>query len=555
MQSNIFKYFHSDVSNISLPKRFTFPFYYDPHPLALVAVKELQDYLSEQTDFIHDFGIDGDGVGKMFGVLIVRNGLGELGYIRAFSGMMSGKTVVDGFAPPLYDILDPESYFQKETRQLALLTKAIQSLEVDPQLHQMKKEYELIESNYHRKIKEQKAKHKSYKRDRKTERDTKQNNSLEEEYNALLMHHKQESLNDKFLLKAYGEYIDLELALANENYLTPYNQLLTLKQKRKSKSNALQQLLFDQYNFLNISNEQRNVIDIFRNRVIDIPPSGTGDCAAPKMLQYAFANAMIPIAMAEFWWGASPNSEIRKHGNFYPACRGKCEPILGHMLQGMNIDPNPLLTNTAIGKTLEIVYEDEHICVVNKPTEFLSAPGKHITDSVQERMKAKYPESTGPLIAHRLDMSTSGLIVIGKTKEIYIQLQSQFVKRTVQKRYVALLDGIVENDEGYIDLPMRLDINNRPYQIVCQEHGKSTRTRYQVIERKEGQTKIHFYPITGRTHQLRVHAAHPNGLNAPIVGDDLYGTKGARLHLHAESITFVHPVNGAEISLSVESEF
>ena len=555
MSISIFKYFQTDVSSISLPERFTFPFYYDPHPLALVAAKELQDYLSVQTDFTHDFGIDGVGVGKMFGVLIVRNAENELGYIQAFSGMMSSQTVVNGFAPPLYDILDPESYFQKKTRVLALLTEAIQSLQIDPSRQSMKTQYELIETNYYQKFKEQKAKHKSDKRARKLIREEKQNNIPEEEYKFLLTHHKQESLNAQFLLKSYGEYIDQELALAKVKYLTSSIKLDALKQKRKSKSNALQQWLFDQYNFLNISGEKRNVIDIFRNRVVDVPPSGTGDCAAPKMLQYAFSNGLNPVAMAEFWWGKSPNSEVRKHGNFYSACRGKCEPVLGHMLQGIDVDPNPFLTNQALGKILETIYEDEYICVINKPTEFLSGPGKYVTDSVQERMKDKYPESTGPLIVHRLDMSTSGLLVIGKTKEIYTQLQLQFVKRTVKKRYIALLDGVVTNDKGYIDLPLQLDINNRPYQKVEYEFGKSARTRFEVIERKAGKTKIYFYPVTGRTHQLRVHAAHVDGLNAPIVGDDLYGVKGDRLHLHAESITFTHPVTGEEVTLSVEAEF
>ena len=555
MSISIFKYFQTDVSSISLPERFTFPFYYDPHPLALVAAKELQDYLSVQTDFTHDFGIDGVGVGKMFGVLIVRNAENELGYIQAFSGMMSSQTVVNGFAPPLYDILDPESYFQKKTRVLALLTEAIQSLQIDPSRQSMKTQYELIESNYYQKFKEQKAKHKSDKRARKLIREEKQNNIPEEEYKFLLTRHKQESLNAQFLLQSYGEYIDQELALAKVKYLTSSIKLDALKQKRKSKSNALQQWLFDQYNFLNISGEKRNVIDIFRNRVVDVPPSGTGDCAAPKMLQYAFSNGLNPVAMAEFWWGKSPNSEVRKHGNFYSACRGKCEPVLGHMLQGIDVDPNPFLTNQALGKILETIYEDEYICVINKPTEFLSGPGKYVTDSVQERMKDKYPESTGPLIVHRLDMSTSGLLVIGKTKEIYTQLQLQFVKRTVKKRYIALLDGVVTNYEGYIDLPLQLDINNRPYQKVEYEFGKSARTRFEVIERKAGKTKIYFYPVTGRTHQLRVHAAHVDGLNAPIVGDDLYGVKGDRLHLHAESITFTHPVTGEEVTLSVEAEF
>ena len=544
------------MSNLSLPEKFTFPFYYDPHPLALAAVKELQEYLLHQKDFDHDFGLDtNDGVGKMFGVLLVKNTQGEVGYIKAFSGMMSGKTVVDGFAPPLYDILDPQSYFQKETQQLAKLTDRIKKLESDSSLDEDRNRYNKIKADYDQKLKAQKAKLKAEKKVRKIDRVNKQLELDPEEYEAMLSRHKQQSMNAQFLLQEYSEYISDQLELAEEKYLSASNSLQHLKEERKSKSNALQQWLFGQYNFLNINGEKKNVIDIFRNRVIDTPPSGTGDCAAPKLLQYAFAHDLTPICMAEFWWGKSPASEVRKHGNFYPACRGKCEPVLGHMLKGMDVDPNPLLTNPAIGKSLEIVYEDEHLAVINKPAEFLSAPGKHITDSVQERMKAKYPNSTGPLIVHRLDMSTSGLLVIGKTTEIYKALQTQFVKRTVQKRYVALLDGTVKPDEGYIDLPLQLDINNRPYQKVEYEYGKSARTRYDVIERKDGKTRIHFYPVTGRTHQLRVHAAHTDGLNAPIIGDDLYGVKADRLYLHAEWISFIHPVSGEEISLTAKSKF
>lgn len=551
---NAIKLFKSDINKFSLPEKFTFPFYYDPHPLALKAVEELQSYLTNQTDFTHNFGIDGDGVGKMFGVLVVKDSSGSIGYITAFSGMMSGKTVVEGFAPPLYDILDPKSYFQKETQKLALLTKEIKSLESNLTLHENEALYNQIKNDYSEKLKAQKAKNKGDKKRRKEIRDA-AIDSTEEKQKLLLAQHSQESMNAKFLLQEYNEYITAQLAKAAEKHLKLARSLKELKHQRKQQSNALQQWLFDQYNFLNINGEQKNVLDIFRNRVIDTPPSGTGDCAAPKLLQYAFANDLTPICMAEFWWGKSPSSEIRKHGYFYPACRGKCEPILGHMLNGMDVDPNPLLINPAEGKTLEIVYEDEHITVVNKPAEFLSAPGKHITDSVQERMKTKYPESTGPLIVHRLDMSTSGLIVIGKSKEIYAELQKQFVKRSVQKRYVALLDGIVDTDEGYIDLPLQLDINNRPYQKVEYEYGKSARTRYEVIERKDNKTRINFYPITGRTHQLRVHAAHPDGLNAPIIGDDLYGIKGGRLHLHAEWIRFTHPVTNQEIYLETKAGF
>ena len=554
MQNTIFNLFKTDISKITPPERFTFPFYYDPHPLALVAVKELQSYLANQTDFVHDFGIDGNGVGKMFGVLVVKKESGEIGYITAFSGMMSGKTVVEGFAPPLYDILDPAGYFQQETQKLALLTEEIKSLESNPTLKKNQAIYQKIENEYSEKLNAQKTKNKTEQKQRKALRDAAIELS-EEEQKSLLAVHSQQSMNAKFLLQEYNEYINNQLSKATEKYLLLSQSLISLKQQRKEQSNALQQWLFDQYNFLNINGDYKNVLDIFRKRVIDTPPSGTGDCAAPKLLQYAFANHLTPICMAEFWWGKSPSSEIRKHGNFYPACRGKCEPILGHMLQGMDVDPNPLLSNPAIGKTLEIVYEDEYLAVVNKPAEFLSAPGKHITDSVQERMKTKYPDSTGPLIVHRLDMSTSGLIVIGKKKDIYTELQKQFVKRTVWKRYVALLDGIIESNEGYVDLPLQLDINNRPYQKVEYEYGKSARTKYKVIERKDGKTRINFFPVTGRTHQLRVHAAHPDGLNAPIIGDDLYGVKGARLHLHAEAIRFNHPVTNQEIYLETKAGF
>lgn len=556
MSIPIFKYYQSDVSEISLPEKFTFPFYYDVHPIAQVAVEELQAYLNQQSDFLHDFGIKGkNGTGKMFGVLVVRNLKGELGYISGFSGMMSGKTVIEGFVPPIYDILDPKSYFHQETLELGILTQKIEKLKMNAQIDIMQTNYNLIENKYQIALKDQKVKHRKEKKKRKLERELKLQKLSKDEYNSLLSRHKQESLNDQFLLQAYADYIQDKIAEAKIEYLPLVNELESLKEERKCKSNALQQWLFDQYNFLNISGDQRNVIDIFKNRIIDVPPSGTGDCAAPKMLQYAFSKGMMPIALAEFWWGKSPNSEIRKHRNFYPACKGKCEPILSHMLLGMDIDPNPLLTNTAVDKSIKVVFEDEYICVVHKPAELLSAPGKHISDSVQERMKIRFPESSGPLIVHRLDMSTSGLLVIAKTKEMYINLQTQFVKRTVKKRYIALLDGHVEKDEGYIDLPLQLDINNRPYQKVCYEYGKSARTRYEIIERKEGKTKVYFYPITGRTHQLRVHAAHSKGLNAPIVGDDLYGIKGERLHLHAEKITFVHPVNGESITLGIEADF
>jgi len=273
------------------------------------------------------------------------------------------------------------------------------------------------------------------------------------------------------------------------------------------------------------------------------------------LLHYAFQHGMKPLALAEFWWGISPTSEIRKHKHYYAACKGKCQPILTHMLEGIKMDDNPLLTNPALGKTIDIVYEDDVMVIINKPADFLSVPGKNIQDSVHLRMKIAYPFADSPLIVHRLDMSTSGLMVIALTKKAHKNLQKQFINRTVEKRYIALLNGNLKDDTGAINLPLRVDLDDRPRQLVCYDYGKNAETSWQVIERKNNTTKVFFYPKTGRTHQLRVHSAHIKGLNMPIVGDDLYGNKSSRLHLHAESLTLQHPDTRETLCFNVEADF
>ena len=295
--------------------------------------------------------------------------------------------------------------------------------------------------------------------------------------------------------------------------------------------------------------------EIFANTTDQNPPAGSGECAAPKLLQYAFLHDLKPIAMAEFWWGQSPNKEIRKHKQFYPACQGKCKPILSHMLAGIEMDTNPMLQNPAIGKELKVIFEDDDLMVIHKPAEFLSVPGIHIQDSVYTRIKQQYPNLTGPIIVHRLDMSTSGLLVLAKNKKTHQHLQNQFIKRTVSKKYVALLDGNIEEDSGIIQLPLRVDLDDRPRQLVCFEHGKIAETKWKVVERKNNTTRIDLYPITGRTHQLRVHTSHQLGLNAPIIGDDLYGEKGDRLHLHAAFLEFIHPTTAKKMSFHKKAEF
>ena len=328
-----------------------------------------------------------------------------------------------------------------------------------------------------------------------------------------------------------------------------------LKSERKQRSAALQQKLFEQFKMLNYRGEVKTLCDIFEQTVHKTPPAGAGECAAPKLLQQAYLHGWKPVAMAEFWWGDSPKAEIRHHGYYYPACKGKCGPILGHMLQGLEVEENPLLKKHYHEMPLEIVYEDNYLVVINKPAGMLSVPGKGEIDSVYQHIKILYPDATGPLIVHRLDMATSGVLLIAKNKEVHQHLQAQFKNRMIKKRYIALLDGKISSKEGTIILPLRMDPLDRPRQVVDHEHGKTAITQYQVLNEQEGNTLIAFYPLTGRTHQLRVHAAHPEGLHCPIRGDELYGQKADRLYLHAESLEFVHPVTKEIIFVEKKSNF
>lgn len=551
--------FRAEVSGIELPQKFTFPFYYEPHPLALIAAEELQEHLRTQTDWTHNFGNDDNkqdtAIGKMFGVLVIKDNTGQLGYLSAFSGKLAESNQHPGFVPPLFDMLTEGSFFITGMDVLNAINDQIEVLEKAPALQQSRQALAQTQEEATDKVEGFRAQMKAAKKARKVNREEAR---ITMEANAFAVFNetlRQESLQHQFYFKDLVKHWAERVAQAQAQYDHYQSEIDSLKEERKNRSNALQQLLFAEYQFLNQAGETRSLEDIFKHTALKKPPAGAGECAAPKLLQYAFEHNLQPVAMAEFWWGQSPKSEVRKHGNFYPACRGKCEPILGHMLEGMELDDNPMLSNRNQVTDIPVVYEDEHLLLINKPPEFLSVPGRHVQDSIQWRMKQKYPDATGPMVAHRLDMSTSGLMIIAKTMEVYKFLQRHFMKRTVTKRYEALLDGIVAEDEGTIDLPLRLDIDDRPRQMVCYEHGKAARTHWKVIDRQEGKTRIHFFPITGRTHQLRVHAAHTLGLNAPIIGDDLYGKIGTRLHLHAAAITFKHPVTKEMVSFEVAADF
>lgn len=553
-----FNEFKDEISHIPIPKLFTFPFYYEPNPLCLAAVKQLQNLLVKK-DFDHDFGLDegdkGEGIGKMFGVLIVKTKNDEIGYLSAFSGKLAGKNHHKSFVPPVFDILTEEGFYRKEEKLLNTLNIKVEKLEQNPDYLISKKNIIKESAYYEEVIATVKKEIKRNKEIRDAIRKEVKLNLTEYEYGLIHAKLALESANEQYELKKLvrkGKEEKTKMEMITIGYQQEIN---ALKEIRKEKSAALQQQLFEQYYFLNQAGEMKSLGAIFHATEDQRPPSGAGECAAPKLLQYAFLHNLKPIALTEFWWGKSPSSDIKKHGQFYPACRGKCEPILKHMLAGIDMDENPLLKNPSLGKELPIIYEDEYLAIVNKPSEFLSVPGKSITDSVYERVKMRYPNATGPLIVHRLDMSTSGLMLIAKTKEIHKHLQSQFLKRTIKKRYVALLDGIVKIPAGEINLPLRVDIDDRPRQLVCYEYGKPALTHFETVDHKNRRTKVYFYPITGRTHQLRVHAAHQLGLNTPIVGDDLYGTKGERLHLHAERIEFQHPVSKKVLTFQADAEF
>ena len=340
-----------------------------------------------------------------------------------------------------------------------------------------------------------------------------------------------------------GHFKTTEREISLATHLSP----LTSKQM----SQELQLWLFHQYQLLNAHGETKDLVDIWQSyysrpkllQKFPLPPGGTGDCCAPKLLQYAYQHGLKPVCMAEFWWGAPTKEELRQHLNYYPACRGKCKPILTWMLQGLDVDPDP---ETLGLQHLEIptVYEDNDLLVIDKPSGILSVPGRIEDYSVETVMRERYPDS---IVAHRLDMGTSGLLIVAKNGEAYRILQQQFIHHEVKKKYLALLEQPGQGT-GVISLPLRPDPMNRPRQVVDMAHGKRAVTRYEYISDR-------LVALTGRTHQLRIHCAHPDGLANPIVGDELYGTRDKRLCLHAAEIWFRHPVTGSEMHFETTPNF
>ena len=539
----MFHSFQTSIAGIELPRLFTYPFHYTPHPLCVMAAGEVQAYINKQTRWKEELD-----KGKMFGVLIVRTSNGQTGYLAAFSGNLCGSNSHSFFVPPVYDLLKPDGFFKIEEEQISAINHQIGQLQNCDRYLELQQKMERETASSQQALSEARKVLKAAKEKREQRRLHRPN---ENEQVAMIRESQYQKAEFKRLERYWKEQIS-EIKTELESFSS---QIEALKAERRNRSAALQQKLFQQFNFLNAKGETKNLCDIFEETVQKTPPAGAGECAAPKLLQYAYLSELSPIAMAEFWWGESPKTEIRHHGYYYPSCRGKCEPILRHMLQGLNVEPAPSERYSLSQNMPEILFEDQWLLVLHKPEGVLSVPGKSEEQSIYSLLRARYPEATGPLVVHRLDMATSGLLLAAKTQEVHRHLQAQFENRSIKKRYIALLDGILPEEEGVIDLPICPDYLDRPRQMVNEELGKTAITRYRVMDRKNGQTRIAFFPLTGRTHQLRVHAAHPLGLNCPIVGDELYGRKAERLYLHAEYLEFIHPVSGQRMVIEKKAEF
>ena len=490
--------------------------------------------------------------GKMFGVLVVRDSGGGLGYLAAFSGLLAGRNCVDGFVPPVFDMQNPDGYFKKEEAEISALNRKIKETECCD-------EYMAAASavaDTKRTMEQQLA---AMREDmclcKQRRSGLRAKGALTADEEAALV---RESQYQKAELKRAVARWQQQIAEC-EAAVAPFKEeIAAMKEERKRRSAALQRWLFEQFKVLNANSCEKSLLDIFAAHSGIVPPGGAGECAAPKLLQYAYLNSLVPIAVAEFWVGASPAGEVRRDGCFYGACKSKCEPILGFMLQGLDVEENALEKGGDISR-IDIVYEDEHIVVVDKPSGVLSVPGIMGGTSVQQWLRDEYLHTNELFVAHRLDMATSGLLVAAKSMELYKELQRQFAGREVGKQYTAILEGVPRQSEGVIELPLAADYENRPRQKVDYVAGKPAVTRYKVIDTlvRDGHqcAVVCFEPITGRTHQLRVHAAHKDGLDCPIVGDALYGTAGERLMLHASRITFVHPVIKEQLMLECKSGF
>ena len=509
-----------------LPKQFNNPFNYEPDTLSLRAMGEVMAYLENHPGQV--FAAERVTVpfaeeiakGKMFGVLVVElpePQRGHYAYLAGYSGQVCGRGDWPAFVPAVFDYLQPDGYFKRHEAEIVAMGRDIDRWQREPvpeTLGEAAPRPAFVKGR----------------RDGETEEEYIRRRQFE---NAEL---------HRWKVAERGRKAEAEAAQRQKT-----DKLFALKTLRRQKSDDLQQWLFRHFVMRNGLGASRDLVDIFAP--VGGAPGGSGECCEPKLLQYALSHGLRLVSMAMFWWGESPEGEVRHHKQCYPACNSKCRPILRWMLKGVDVMPDPL--EEATSHECETVYEDDVLCVVNKPSGMLAVPGKSGRESVLSVMRERYAESDSPLVVHRLDMDTSGLMVIAKTMSAYRHLQRQFARHEIRKRYVALLSHDLDQTGGTICLPLRPDLSDRPRQVVDEVYGRYAETRYERI----GPCRVALYPLTGRTHQLRVHCAHRAGLNNPISGDALYGQRSDRLYLHAEEITFRHPVTGEWVSFKAEAAF
>lgn len=574
-----------------------------PRALAFVAARRVAAYVEQHPELTA-----GEVCGKMYGVLVVEAPGGCLASLAAHSGLLGGRNDWPFFVPPVFDAQQPDGHFKTKEREISGMNRRIAELMQRPQLFEARQRLEQVRQQTDRVIAREREEVKA----RKARRDTmrREQPQMDDATKAMLI---RESQHDKAQLRRLMKSCEASVAEHQEALDILEREIAALKRERREGSDALQRWLFDQYVMLNAKGMRRTLIDIFARFNGTLPPAGAGDCCAPKLLQFAYAHNLRPVSLAEFWLGTPPPTEVRRHLQFYPPCRSKCYPILQFMLQGLDAplpgaeevyplreegggttndekgsldDKASIGTNEAhadkasfddngfldaqghiykkCGASLHIIYEDEQMAVVSKPSGMLSVPGKSCRLSVESIVREHYGIAADvPVIVHRLDMDTSGLLLIARTREAHKALQQQFLDHTVSKSYLALLDGVPHegltgehvvwhsSHTGTITLPLRPDLDDRPRQLVDFVHGKPAVTRFHLLKVIDGHQLIALTPVTGRTHQLRMHCAHHLGLNCPILGDPLYGNAiepsaniAQRLYLHAEQITFRHPETG-----------
>lgn len=580
-----------------------------PRALAFVAARRVAAYVEQHPELTA-----AEVCGKMYGVLVVEAPGGCLAFLAAHSGLLGGRNNWPFFVPPVFDAQQPDGHFKTKEGEISGMNRRIAELMQRPQLFEARQRLEQVRQQTDRVIAREREEVKA----RKARRDTmrREQPQMDDATKAMLI---RESQHDKAQLRRLMKSCEASVAEHQEALDVLEREIEALKRERREGSDALQRWLFDQYVMLNAKGMRRTLIDIFARFNGTLPPAGAGDCCAPKLLQFAYAHNLRPVSLAEFWLGAPPPTEVRRHLQFYPPCRSKCYPILQFMLQGLDAplpgaeeiyplreeegggttndekgsleDKASLDTNEAhadkaslddngfldaqghiykkCGASLHIIYEDEQMAVVSKPSGMLSVPGKSCRLSVESIVREHYGIAADvPVIVHRLDMDTSGLLLIARTREAHKALQQQFLDHTVSKSYLALLEGVPHegltgehvvwhsSHTGTITLPLRPDLDDRPRQLVDFVHGKPAVTRFRLLKVIDGHQLIALTPVTGRTHQLRMHCAHHLGLNCPILGDPLYGNAiepsaniAQRLYLHAEQITFRHPSSGKIVSI------